>query len=464
MDYRQPFSIETEKTVLASMLTDRDACFEALELLNVDDFYSEAHKSILQAINTLVSSDRPVDLVTVPNELKRAGALSETLTNDTIFDLIENVGSTRNIRAHCWILQQKSTLRRLIKMGLEIAQESQSDNADAEKISAYAEAVLSSIRMHTDPFEIRRYRDVVKVAHEEIKNSRGGHTSGIPTGIEKLDKYTAGMHDGDLVIIAARPSMGKTSLALKLAKEALKNKPDEFVVIFSLEMPDRQLAQRDMASESRVDMLKLRSGCLSHTDLSALQHVVEKLCEQNLIIDDTPGMSPAKIRSRLRKIERECGKVSMVLIDYMQLMDSDEPNHSRQQEMTKISRSLKGVAKEFTCPVIALSQLSRLCEQRGANKRPILSDLRESGAIEQDADIVIFIYRDVVYNKKTDEKNVAELIIRKQRNGPVGTIKTFFDDRFMLFENLKNNDEEYDIEENELPFEKQPMETVQEDW
>ena len=415
-----PQSIEAEQSVIGAMIIYKNAIAEVLEKLNEDDFYRDGHKVIYKAIREMYAKDMAVDLVTILEYLKTTDMLDKAGGVTYISELSSSV--TANLSSYIKIVEENSNLIKLIKASTSIIEESYNSGGDVEKVIDLAQKKVFDIAEKKDSKEYEALSDVLERGFLEIErlfNNRGAIT-GVGSGIKDLDAKTSGFQKGDMVLIAARPSMGKTTFSLNIAENAAL-KEGKSVVIFSLEMSKEQLAYKLLCSQANVDMLKLRTGNLEDDDWERIARATGPLANAKIYIDDTAGISVMDMRSKCRKIKMEHG-IDMILIDYLQLMSGSAGSDNRQQEVSEISRSIKALAKEMECPVIALSQLSRAPEQR-ADHRPMLSDLRESGSIEQDADVVMFLYRDEYYNKETEEKGIGECIIAKQRNGPVGTVK-----------------------------------------
>ena len=415
-----PQSIEAEQSVIGAMIIDKSAIAQVFEKLNEDDFYRDGHKVIYKAIREMYAKDMAVDLVTILEYLKTTDMLDKAGGVTYISELSSSVPTTANLSSYIKIVEEKSTLRKLIKASTSIIEESYNSGGDVEKVIDLAQKKVFDIAEKKDSKEYEALSDVLERGFLEIErlfNNRGAIT-GVGSGIKDLDAKTSGFQKGDMVLIAARPSMGKTTFALNIAEHAALRE-GKSVVIFSLEMSKEQLAYKLLCSEANVDMLSLRTGKLTPEDWDNIARASGPLASAKIYIDDTAGVSVMEMRSKCRRLKMEYG-IDLILIDYLQLMSGS--GESRQQEVAEISRNIKAIAKEMECPVIALSQLSRAPEQR-ADHRPMLSDLRESGSIEQDADLVMFLYRDEYYNKETEDKNVGECIIAKQRNGPVGTVK-----------------------------------------
>ena len=431
-----PQSIEAEQSVIGAMIIDKSAIAQVFEKLNEDDFYRDGHKVIYKAIREMYAKDMAVDLVTILEYLKTTDMLDKAGGVTYISELSSSVPTTANLSSYIKIVEEKSTLRKLIKASTSIIEESYNSGGDVEKVIDLAQKKVFDIAEKKDSKEYEALSDVLERGFLEIErlfNNRGAIT-GVGSGIKDLDAKTSGFQKGDMVLIAARPSMGKTTFSLNIAENAAL-KEGKSVVIFSLEMSKEQLAYKLLCSQANVDMLKLRTGNLEDDDWERIARATGPLANAKIYIDDTAGISVMDMRSKCRKIKMEHG-IDMILIDYLQLMSGSAGSDNRQQEVSEISRSIKALAKEMECPVIALSQLSRAPEQR-ADHRPMLSDLRESGSIEQDADVVMFIYRDDYYNKDSENKNIAEIIIAKQRNGPIGTINLVWLPNYTKFVNMK---------------------------
>ncbi len=433
-----PHSVEAEQSVIGSMILDREAIVVASELISGEDFYNKQYGILFESMVELNNEGSPVDLVTLQNRLKEKDVPPEVSSLEFVRDLITAVPTSANIKYYANIVAEKSTLRRLIRLNEEIANTCYVGKESLEYILEDTEKRVFQLvqRRNTDDFV--PIRQVVMNAMDKIETSakNKGSVTGIPTGFTDLDYRTAGMQPSDLVLIAARPSMGKTAFVLNIAQHVAfkQNMP---VAIFSLEMSKEQLVNRMFSLESSVDAQKLRTGQLNDQEWERLIESAGVIGRSNLIIDDTPGISISELRSKCRKFKLEKG-LSMIIIDYLQLMSGSGRSDSRQQEISDISRALKGVARELSVPVLALSQLSRAVEQR-PDHRPMLSDLRESGAIEQDADVVMFIYRDDYYNHDSEKKGVSEIIIAKQRNGPIGTVELAWLPEYTKFANLERS-------------------------
>ena len=429
-----PQSIEAEQSVIGSMIIDKGAIAKVAEKLNEEDFYREGHKVIYRAIFEMFRNDMAVDLLTLLEFLKSSDELDKAGGVTYITEVSSSVPTTANLESYIRIVEEKSLLRRLIKASTAIIEDSYNKQGKVEDVLDSAEKKIFDIAEKRSSSDFEPLSKVLERGFLEIERlfNNKGEITGVGSGFADLDAKTSGFQKGDMVLIAARPSMGKTTFALNIAEHAALRE-GKSVVIFSLEMSKEQLAYKLLCSEANVDLLKLRTGALEDKDWENIAKATGPLSKAKIYIDDTAGVSVMEMRSKCRRLKLEYG-IDMILIDYLQLM-SGSNSESRQQEVSEISRSIKALAKEMECPVIALSQLSRAPEQR-ADHRPMLSDLRESGSIEQDADVVMFLYRDEYYNKETEEKNIAECIIAKQRNGPVGTVKMVFIGQLSKFGNL----------------------------
>ena len=432
-----PNSLEAEQSVIGSMIMDQDAIVTAMEILLQEDFYHKQYGILFDAMIELYSSGQPVDLVTLQNKLKEKDVPQEVSSLEFVGELVRAVPTSANVKYYCNIVKENSMKRKLIRVTEEIENECYAGKESLESVLDKTEhdifALLSS-RTGGDYVPIRQ---VVMNALEEIEKAsqQDGNVTGIPTGFIDLDYRTAGLQPSDLVLIAARPSMGKTAFVLNIAQYVAFHE-NMCTAIFSLEMSKEQLVNRLFSLESRVDAQALRTGNLSDADWAKLVEGAGIIGDSELIIDDTPGISISEMRSKCCKYKLE-HDLKLIIIDYLQLMSgSGRSTDSRQQEISDISRSLKALARELNVPVLALSQLSRAVEQR-PDHRPMLSDLRESGAIEQDADVVMFIYRDDYYNKDTELKGISEIIIAKQRNGPIGTVNLAWLPEYTKFANLE---------------------------
>lgn len=439
-----PHSIEAEQSVIGAMLMDREAIISASEIIMAQDFYQHQYGIMFEAMVELFNEGSPVDLVTLQNRLKEKDVPPEVSSLEFVRDILTTVPTSANVKSYANIVKEKAVLRRLIRTNEEIANSCYAGKDKLEDILADTEKKIFNLLQDKGSGEFVPIKQVALNVLEKIEaaSKSQGTVTGIPTGFTDLDYKTSGMQPSDFVLIAARPSMGKTAFVLNLVDHvSVRNGYPS--MIFSLEMSKEQLVNRMLAMESNVDSQKLRTGSLTDADWDAVVEGIGTIGNSKMIIDDTPGISITELRSKCRKMKLEYG-LSMVIIDYLQLMSGSGSRNgeNRQQEISEISRSLKALAREMNCPVIALSQLSRACETR-QDHRPMLSDLRESGAIEQDADVVMFLYRDDYYNKDTDRPNIAEVIIAKQRNGPIGTIELLWRPEFTKFVNLVQHEKKY---------------------
>lgn len=434
-----PHSIEAEQAVLGGLMLDNNAWERVSDAVSDGDFYRHDHRLIFRAIFTLAERNSPFDVVTLSEQLDKEGHLSQVGGLAYLGELAKNTPSVANIKAYAQIIRERATLRQLIGISNDIA-----DMAYAPQGKSAVEVLDEAERQIFQIAEARPKAGgpvgineiLVKTIDriDELFNTNEGLT-GISTGFTDLDGMTSGLQPADLVIVAGRPSMGKTTFAMNLVENAVL-RSDKVILVFSLEMPSDSIVMRMLSSLGRIDQTKVRSGKLDDDDWPRLTSAVNLLNERKLFIDDTAGISPTEMRARARRLAREHGEIGMIMVDYLQLMRiPGSSGDNRTNEISEISRSLKALAKEFNCPVIALSQLNRSLEQR-PNKRPVNSDLRESGAIEQDADIIMFVYRDEVYHPETEYKGVAEIIIGKQRNGPIGTCRLAFIGKYTRFDNL----------------------------
>ena len=438
-----PHSIEAEQSVLGGLLLDNAAFDKIADLVGENDFYRDEHKRIYRQIRKLLEQSKPVDVITVAESLDLAGQGSETGGLAYLGELAANTPSAANIRRYAEIVRERAILRQLVTAGDEIAGSAFNPlGRDPKQLLDEAEAKVFAIAeggfrhqtgfQHINPL----LTQVVERIQELHDRDNPSDITGVPTGYHDLDAKTSGLQPGDLLIVAGRPSMGKTSFALNMA-EHVAIEVGLPVAVFSMEMGGAQLAMRMLSSVGRLDAHRVRTGRLNDDEWSRLTFALGKMHEAPLYIDETPALNPIDLRARARRLHRQCGKLGLIVIDYLQLMSSAGQGENRATEISEISRSLKGLAKELNVPVMALSQLNRSLEQR-PNKRPVMSDLRESGAIEQDADVIMFIYRDEVYNPDTPDKGSAEIIIGKQRNGPIGMVRLTFLGEYTRFENFAN--------------------------
>ena len=442
IDRVPPQNIEAEQAVLGAMMIDKEAISKATEILQENDFYRQDHRAVYQVIVDLFSKNQAVDMVTVTEALKREGKLEDVGGIQFITYLANAVPTAANISYHAKIVEEKSLLRQLISVSTQIAGAGYEGTEDVNSLLDNAERMILGVSERKISRDFAPIKEVVMSAVDridELYNKKGGIT-GIATGFIDFDHLTSGLQPSDLILIAARPSMGKTALVLNMAQHvAIREK--KAVAFFSLEMSKEQLVQRMLCSEASIDSSRLRIGELEDNDWEKLIWAADSLSRAEIFIDDTPGITVMEMRAKARRLKVE-HNLQLIVIDYLQLMQGSgkKSGENRQQELSDISRSLKALARELNVPVIALSQLSRSVESRQV-KRPMLSDLRESGALEQDADLVAFLYREDYYDKETENKNITELIIAKHRNGPVDTVKLFFHKQFTRFANLaKGND------------------------
>ena len=432
-----PQNLEAEQSILGSILLENSAINSVLEVLSKGDFYSEAHRKIFNVMVEISEKNEPVDLITLSNALRDKTLLDTIGGTAYLASLVDNVPSAANVANYAKIVKEKAILRGLIGSATEIITSCYETGSDVDQVLDQAEHSIFEISENKVRPSFYPIREIIKDSFRSIEDlyARKELITGVATGFEKIDDLTSGLQNSELIIIAGRPSMGKTAFALNIAQfAALEGQTP--VAIFSLEMSKEQLAFRLLASEAKVDSQRLRKGFLGETDWPKLTTAAGRLSEAPLFIDDTPAITVLEMKAKSRRLKADTG-LGLIVVDYIQLMRSGGYRDSREQEISEISRSLKALAKELKVPVIALSQLNRKVEDR-TNRRPQMADLRESGAIEQDADVIAFIYRDEVYNKSEDnpEKGIAEIIIGKQRNGPTGIVKLAFLEKFTSFENL----------------------------
>jgi len=434
-----PQNIEAEQSVLGGILIDNEALPRVLEIIEPNDFYRDNHKKIFLAFLELFENNTPLDIITVTELLQKKGELTNIGGATYLASLVDSVPTTANITHYAKIIKEKSILRSLIAKATDIVNLGFEASEDVAEILDKAEEAIFSItqqRIQTSYYSIK---EIIKQTFEAIEelSSKKDSVTGIPTGFIDFDRLTAGLQPSDLIIIAGRPVMGKTSFTLNIAQHAA-TRAGVPVGFFSLEMSKEQLALRMLCAEARINSQKIRSGFLSERDWLRLTDAAATLSEAPIFIDDTPALSVLEIRAKARRLKSE-HNIGLIIVDYLQLMKGKGRVDTREREISEISRSLKALAKELNIPVVAVSQLNRRVEER-ENKRPRLADLRESGAIEQDADLIVFIYRDEVYNEDTPDKGIAEIIIGKQRSGPTGVVKLAFLDKYTRFENLLTSD------------------------
>jgi replicative DNA helicase len=436
MDRIPPHNQEAEQSVIGAIFLEPQALITAAEILTYEDFYRVAHQKIFQTMNRLSDQGKPIDVVTVTEELSSKKELEDVGGLSYLTEIANSVPTAANIAHYARIVEEKALLRRLIRVATNIVEDGFTREDEVEALLSEAEKKMMEVSNRKNAGDFRHIKDVLVQTYDNIEllHSRKGDITGIPTGFRDLDKITAGFQRNDLIIVAARPSVGKTAFALNVAQN-VATKTEENVAIFSLEMGAEQLVMRILCAEGNIDAQALRTGALTTEDWRKLTMAMGSLSNAGIFIDDTPGIRINEIRSKCRRLKQEYG-LGMILIDYLQLIvGSGNGKENRQQEVSEISRSLKALARELQVPVIALSQLSRGVEQR-QDKRPMMSDLRESGSIEQDADIVSFLYREDYYDKETENQNMIEIIVAKQRNGPTGTVTLAFVKEFNKFVNI----------------------------
>ena len=436
MDRVPPHNHEAEQSVIGAIFLDQTALITASEILIAEDFYRISHQKIFQTMLYLSDHGKPIDLVTVTEELSSKKELEDVGGLSYLTELANAVPTAANVGHYAKIVEEKSILRRLIRVATGILEDGYSREDEVEALLSEAEKKVMEVSNRKNAGDFKHIKDVLVNTYDNIEQlqNRKGDVTGIPTGFKDLDRMTAGFQRNDLIIVAARPSVGKTAFALNIAQN-VAIRAGENVAIFSLEMGAEQLVMRLLCAEGNIDAQALRTGALSTEDWGKLTMAMGSLSNSGIFIDDTPGVRVSELRAKCRRLAQEHG-LGMILIDYLQLIQgSGKPGENRQQEVSEISRSLKALARELKVPVIALSQLSRGVEQR-QDKRPMMSDIRESGSIEQDADIVAFLYRDDYYDKESENKNMIEIIIAKQRNGPTGTVTLAFKKEFNKFINI----------------------------
>ncbi len=431
-----PNSVEAEQSVLGAMMQDANAVLQAVEALVAEDFYQPAHRAIYEAMVHLNRNHSPVDVVTVDTELTRRGTLEGVGGTEYLMRLMSFVPTTANVKAYITLVQEKSTLRKLIKASQEISQECYSQQNPLQETLGHAEKAIFDIVMNRSSGEsLMHVKEVLYKTYANIEElaKLKGQVSGVPTGFTQLDGLLTGLHGGELIIVGARPSMGKTSFAMNIATHAALY-AGKSVAVFSLEMPREQIALRMLCSDARVDMQKVRRGMLASDDWMRLAKSIGPMSNAPIYIDDTAGITPTQLRSRCRRLMMDKG-LDLIIVDYLGLMHADGKTENRQLEVSEISRQLKAIALELKVPLIACAQLSRASTTRD-NKRPALSDLRDSGSIEQDADVVMFIHREAYYNPETEDKNIGEIIVAKQRNGPLNTVKVAWLSEYTTYADL----------------------------
>ncbi|WP_151638341.1 replicative DNA helicase [Noviherbaspirillum aerium] len=446
-----PHSIEAEQSVLGGLLLDNAAWDRIADFVSEDDFYRYDHRVIFQHIVKLINGSRPADVITVYEALSNSGKAEEVGGLTYLNALAQNTPSAANIRRYAEIVRDRGVLRKLITVSDEIS--GQAFNPQGKEVKQLLDEAESKIFAIAEEgargaqgfLEIQPLLTQVVERIDELYNrDNQNDITGVPTGFVDLDRMTSGLQPGDLIIVAGRPSMGKTAFSINIGENVAIDSGLP-VAVFSMEMGGAQLAMRMLGSVGRLDQHRLRTGRLNDEDWPRLTHAIQKMNEVQIYIDETPALSSIELRARSRRLARQCGRLGLIIIDYLQLMSASSPGENRATEISEISRNLKGLAKELNCPVIALSQLNRSLEQR-PNKRPVMSDLRESGAIEQDADVILFIYRDQVYNPDSPDKGTAEIIIGKQRNGPIGSVRLTFLGEYTKFDNYTGGNAVFDNE------------------
>ncbi|HSF33226.1 MAG TPA: replicative DNA helicase [Candidatus Tectomicrobia bacterium] len=440
-----PQHIEAEQCVLGAILLENDALLKALEVLKPAHFYRDAHRKIFEAILDLFERSEPIDLLTASESLRKRNQLDEIGGSTYLATLLEAVPTAANIRYHARIVREKAILRSLINVSTEVIAECYEHTEDVEDLLDRAERMIFEISEQRVNAAFVNLKELLKdsIRYTEQLYERHGLVTGLPSGFRDFDQITAGLQPSDLIIIAARPGMGKTSYALNIARNVAQrfHEAQQAVAVFSLEMSKEQLALRMLCAEAEIDSNNLRRGFIEKREWGRLVNAANDLSDLPIYIDDSPGISVLDIRAKARRLQAEHG-LGLVIIDYLQLLRGRGRMENRQQEISEISRSLKALAKELKVPLMALSQLSRAVEQRG-DRIPQLADLRESGAIEQDADLIVFIYRDEVYNKETKDQGIAKIIVGKQRNGPTGEIALQFSKEYARFKDLDRRREPF---------------------
>ena len=440
-----PNSIEAERSILGGLMLDENAWDTVSSIVFADDFYRGDHRQIYKCMVSLVGKNKPLDIITIAEELDAIGELKSAGGMAYLSELVNTTPSATNIRAYAEIVRERATIRKLISVGNEIADSGFSpEGRDSATLLDQAESKVFKISddrpSNGGPESVQPLLTKTIERIDELFQTKGALT-GLSSGFRDIDEITSGLQPADLIIVAGRPSMGKTSFMMNLVENAVISESSS-VLVFSMEMPSQSLVLRMLSSLGRIDQTKIRTGNLADDDWPRLTSAVSLLSDKSLFIDDTPALTPNEIRSRARRVARESGNLGLIVVDYLQLMQVSGTPENRAGEISEISRSLKGIAKEFNCPVVAGSQLNRSLEQR-PDKRPIMSDLRESGAIEQDADLVMGVYREHVYNSEAEE-GLAEIIVLKQRNGPIGTKKLAFIGKYTKFEDLAMDYQQYD--------------------
>ncbi len=432
-----PHNLDAEIAVLASVMMDNESLNYCIEFITADDFYKESHKLIFRAMTDLADKNEPVDIITLSTVLEKTTQIEKVGGAAYLSYLTDSVPVVANVSSYAKLVREKSILRKLIQVGSDIVNDCYDTENDMSETLDRAEHRVFAVSEQKSTRSFEPVRNLVKSSYKLIEElfERKSDITGLPTGYKDLDKMTAGLQKGDLIIVAGRPSMGKTAFCLNIAENAARLSNAK-VAVFSLEMSKESLVMRMLTSLARIDSMRVRTGDLKEEDWPRLLAAADELAHMNIFIDDQPAQTTMEIRAKTRRLAREQGGIDLIIVDYLQLMRGVTNTQNREQEISEISRSLKAIAKELRVPVMALSQLNRSLENR-TNKRPMMSDLRESGAIEQDADVIAFIYRDEVYQPDTPEKGVAEIIIGKQRNGSTGHLKLSFLNSFVRFESLE---------------------------
>ena len=436
MERIPPHNLEAEKSVIGAAMLDKEVVFDVLEVVRAEDFYSKANREIFTVITDLQRNSTPVDVLTVTDELKKRKMLEAVGGRVYVAQLSADVPSVSNAVEYAKIVAEKAVLRRLIGTADEIAKKGYEESENTLDILEYAEKGIFEIAKSKQHSEMAKISEIILTNFEEIsvRSQNQGGITGVPSGLIDLDRKLSGFQKSDMVVLAARPSMGKTAFALNVALNAAL-KADAKVLIFSLEMAKEQLSQRLLSMEARVESQKMSTGDVDMSDWDKMSAALDSFNKMSIYIDDTPGIKLMEIKNKCRRMKAETG-LDMIILDYLQLMEGEKRSDNRQQEITSLSRGMKLLAREMECPVIVLSQLSRAPDQR-ENHRPVLSDLRESGAIEQDADVVLFLYRDEVYNEETEKPGICEVIVAKHRNGPIGTVEVGWQGKYTRFVNLQ---------------------------
>ncbi len=444
----QPQSIDAEQAVLGSMLSNKEAVARVLQWITAEHFYKDSHRRIFSMMIKLFNESEPVDTISVIDRLKKNKDLEAVGGAYYITGLVESVPTASNVESYAKIVLEKALLRKLIQLAHDVSKEAYDDRQGVDDILDKAERSIFNITQNRLKGGFRHIDPILHESFEQLDkiSTKKGSVIGVPSGLVDLDDYTAGFHDGDLIVVAGRPGMGKTALALTMARNAAVDH-NYGVGIFSLEMANHQLAMRLLCAEARVDSHAVRTGNLAKDKWKNLSLHVGTLAESSIYLDDTPAITVLELRAKARRLMAEHDNVKMIVVDYLQLMQGPKGVESRQQEISVITRSLKALAKDLSIPIVALSQLSRAVENR-VDKRPQLSDLRESGAIEQDADVVVFLYRPWIYSQEDDDLGKAQIIIAKQRSGPTGKVDVTFIDSYARFENRSVHDDS----ETRTPF------------